>query len=83
MKINIGSTVNSEKLGEETRNQQPCPTCGSPMRKRIVPNATPAIDEEPPVSPERIVPLAQLECPKCHHAEGRHLKAAETGEGGV
>ena len=82
MKTNVGSTVNSEKLREENRNQ-PCPACGSPMRERIVPKATPAIDEQPPVSPERIVPLAQLECPKCNHAEGRHLKAGEAGEGRV
>jgi ssDNA-binding Zn-finger/Zn-ribbon topoisomerase 1 len=80
MKTNAGFTVKSEKLREETRNPQPCPACGSPMRARIVPNATPAIDEQPPISPERIVPLAHLECPKCNHAEGRHLKA---GEGGV
>jgi ssDNA-binding Zn-finger/Zn-ribbon topoisomerase 1 len=79
MKTNLGSTVNNEKLREESRNLQLCPACGSPMRVRIVPNATPAIDEQPPVSPERIVPLAQLECPKCNHAEGRHLKAGEAG----
>jgi hypothetical protein len=83
MKTNVDATVNSEKLRDETRNLQPCPTCGSPMRKRIVPNATPAIDEQPPVSPERIVPLAQLECSKCNHAEGRHLKAGEAGAGEV
>jgi ssDNA-binding Zn-finger/Zn-ribbon topoisomerase 1 len=83
MKTNVGSSVNSEKLREETRNLQLCPACGSPMRKRIVPNATPAIDEQPPVSPERIVPLAHLECPKCNHAEGRHLKAGEAAEGKV
>jgi ssDNA-binding Zn-finger/Zn-ribbon topoisomerase 1 len=80
MEANVGPNVKSEKLREETMNLQPCPACGSPMRKRIVPKATPAIDEQPPVSPERIVPLAQLECPKCQHAEGRHLKA---GEGSV
>jgi endogenous inhibitor of DNA gyrase (YacG/DUF329 family) len=80
MKTNVGSSVNNEKLREETTNTQPCPACGSPMRERIVPNATPAIDEQPPVSPERILPLAQLECPECQHAEGRHLKA---GTGGV
>jgi hypothetical protein len=80
MKANVGSTVKSENLREETRNLPPCPACGSPMRKRIIANATPAIDEQPPVSPERIVPLAELECPKCQHAEGRHLK---TGEGSV
>jgi hypothetical protein len=51
-----------------------CPTCGTPMLDSIVPNATPAVDEQPPVSPERIEPLVYLECPKCHHAEGRHLK---------
>ncbi len=79
MKANVGPNVKSEKLREETKNPQPCPACGSPMRERIVPNATPAIDEQPPVSPERIVPLAQLECPKCQHAEGRHLKARERG----
>lgn len=79
MKTKLGSTVNSENLREETSDLQPCPACGSPMRKRIVPNATPAIDEQPPVSPERIVPLEQLECPKCQHAEGRHLKAREAG----
>jgi ssDNA-binding Zn-finger/Zn-ribbon topoisomerase 1 len=82
MKANVGPTINGEKFREATGNQQPCPTCGSPMRKRIVPNATPAIDEQPPVSPERIESLAQLECPKCHHAEGRHLKAGEAGAGG-
>jgi hypothetical protein len=80
MKTNVGSTVNNENLHQETRNLQPCPACGSPMRERIVPNATPAIDEQPPVSPERILPLEELECPKCQHAEGRHLKA---GEGSV
>jgi ssDNA-binding Zn-finger/Zn-ribbon topoisomerase 1 len=79
MKTNVSSSIKSEKLREETRNLQLCPTCGSPMRKRIVPNATPAIDEQPLVSPERIVPLAQLDCPKCNHAEGRHLKAGEAG----
>jgi hypothetical protein len=79
MKTNVGSTVNTENLPEETSDQQLCPACGSPMRKRVLPNATPAIDAQPPVSPERIVPLAQLECPKCQHAEGRHLKAREAG----
>jgi Zn finger protein HypA/HybF involved in hydrogenase expression len=79
MKANVGHTINGENL-PETGNQHLCPGCGSPMRKKIVPNATPAIDEQPPVSPERIEPLALLECPKCHHAEGRHLKAGEAGE---
>ena len=79
MKANVGPTMNGEKL-RETGNQHLCPGCGSTMRKKIVPNATPAIDEEPPVSPERIEPLALLECPNCHHAEGRHLKAGEAGK---
>jgi hypothetical protein len=82
MKINVGSTTNRQKPREATGNPQLCPTCGSPMRQKIVPNATPAIDEQPLVSPERIEPLVQLECAKCHHAEGRHLKAAESGRGG-
>jgi len=76
MKANVGHTINGEKL-RETGNPQLCPGCGSPMRKKIVPNATPAIDEQPPVSPERIEPFVHLECPKCQHAEGRHLKARE------
>jgi hypothetical protein len=77
MKTNVDPTINDDKLRDATGNPQPCPACGSPMRKRIVPNATPAIDEQPPLSPERIVPLAELECPKCQHAEGRHFKAGE------
>ncbi len=47
------------------------------MQEKIIPKATPAINEQPPVSPERIEPMARLHCPKCHHAEGRHLKAGE------
>jgi hypothetical protein len=77
MKINVRATTSREKLRQAAGNPQLCPTCGSPMRQKIVPNATPAIDEQPPVSPERIEPFVHLECPKCQHAEGRHLKARE------
>jgi hypothetical protein len=80
MKANVGSPINSEKLHEAAGNPQFCPVCGSPMRKKILPNATPAIDEQPPVSPERIERLAFLECPKCQHAEGRHLNAGEAAK---
>jgi hypothetical protein len=82
MKTNVAATTNRQKRREVTGNPQLCPTCGSPMGGKIVPKATPAIDEEPPVSPERIEPLVHLECAKCHHAEGRHLKVGESGEGG-
>jgi 5-methylcytosine-specific restriction endonuclease McrA len=58
-------------------DQTLCPTCGSPMQEKVIPKATPAINEQPPVSPERIEPMAHFDCPKCHHAEGRHLKAGE------
>jgi hypothetical protein len=47
------------------------------MQEKVIPKATPTINEQPPVSAELIEPLARLHCPKCHHAEGRHLKAGE------
>jgi hypothetical protein len=80
MKENVGATIKGENLRAAAGDPQLCPTCGSPMRKKILPNATPAIDEEPPVSPERIERLALLECPKCPHAEGRHLQAGEAAK---
>jgi endogenous inhibitor of DNA gyrase (YacG/DUF329 family) len=58
-----------------TRNEKLCPTCGSPMQEKIIPKANPAIDQDPPLSPELIEPMTRLECPKCQHAEGRHLKS--------
>jgi ribosomal protein S27AE len=57
-----------------TENEKFCPTCGSPMQEKFIPRATPAINEQPPKSPELIQPMARLECARCHHAEGRHLK---------
>jgi hypothetical protein len=47
------------------------------MQEKIIPKATPAMNAQPPVSAERIEPMAHLDCPKCHHVEGRHLKAGE------
>jgi hypothetical protein len=81
MKTNAGATTNRYSTREAAGNPQLCPTCGSPMAEKIVPNATPAIDEQPLASPERIEPLVQLECAKCHHAEGRHLKAGDSRKG--
>ena len=58
-----------------------CPQCGTPMEKTpdtIEPQAIPSVAKQHPEAGGAGVLVTRLECPKCHHIEGRFPKGHGT-----
>jgi hypothetical protein len=58
-----------------------CPHCGIPMEEvpvKAEPNANPKVAAQPLDDIKAGVVVTRLECPQCHHAEGRLPKGKET-----
>jgi cytochrome c2 len=58
-----------------------CPQCAIPMEEvpvKAEPNAIPTVAAQPLDDVKAGVVVMRLECPKCHHIEGRHPKGQGT-----
>jgi ribosomal protein S27AE len=58
-----------------------CPQCGTRMEEtphKVEPQAIPSVAKQPLDHVEAGVLVTRLECPKCHHAEGRFPKGRGT-----
>jgi ribosomal protein S27AE len=57
------------------KDKRMCPQCGAPMEEtpdKVEPHAISSIAKQPLDDVKAGVLLTRLECPKCHHTEGRH-----------
>jgi hypothetical protein len=54
-----------------------CPQCQEPMVEsavKVSPGVKPEVIEQPAEELRSSIVVGRLECPKCHHMEGRLLK---------
>jgi hypothetical protein len=65
-----------------SEDQRLCPTCARPMIEtpvKLEPEADPRFAHQPLDEAESAVLVMRLECPECHHVEGRHPKGVQKG----
>jgi ribosomal protein S27AE len=58
-----------------TLDKNLCPVCGTHMEEKNNRIESPPKATQKPGYATVSVAVKRLECPKCHHAEGRHPKA--------